>query len=316
MRIFLSGATGLLGSHITEQLIHRGDKVVALVRAVPQKSFLGHVDASGAGSVELIKGDLEDLSWASQLQGDFDAVIHCAALASVDSKLKEQMWKINFLGTQSLYQLLRPRTKKWIQISSISTMCSGEHELVDETFQGQARKTFYAESKLATDQWLDFTDPSALIIHPCYMLGKWDAKPSSGSIFFAVKFKKIQTYHNSTKNFVAAQDVARGVLQALDRSAKGHFILGNENISLKLFFTELCREMNMDFELLEKPLNEDSTDWAKELCAASAVTWQKARAELSYNPQIKIKELLKETMDYFEEFKMLRRAKNSESFRL
>lgn len=308
MRVFLTGATGLLGSHVTEQLLLQGAKVSALVRSIPQKSFLG--SQSQNSNVNLIEGDLDNPSvWQNKIQGTFDAVIHCAALATVDQSLKSEAWRINFLGTQKAHQVLREKAEQWIQISSISTLCNGEHSMVDESHQGQARKTPYAESKLAADQWLDSVDPDALIIHPCYMFGEWDSRPSSGAIFYALKFKKIQTYQNTMKNFVAARDVAKGILQALHQRARGHYIFGNENVILQDFFLEICREMNISFDLNEEALSEQSPDWAKEFCAASAVSWEKARKELSYAPEQNLKNMLKEAMDYFERNKMLRRSK-------
>ena len=69
----VTGATGLLGSHVAEQLVARGERVRALVRPGSAASFL-----QGLG-VELAVGDLDD---PASLQGVFagaDVVYHCAA---------------------------------------------------------------------------------------------------------------------------------------------------------------------------------------------------------------------------------------------
>jgi nucleoside-diphosphate-sugar epimerase len=69
----ITGATGLLGSHVAEQLVARGERVRALVRAGSDTSFLRPL------GVELAEGDLgvpESLPRAAE---GADVVYHCAA---------------------------------------------------------------------------------------------------------------------------------------------------------------------------------------------------------------------------------------------
>ncbi|MBK7963631.1 MAG: NAD-dependent epimerase/dehydratase family protein [Bdellovibrionales bacterium] len=303
MRVFLTGATGLLGSHIAQQLLSRGIKVTVLVRAIPQKSFLGQYRDQYKDRIEIIEGDLNQCLVA----GSFDVVIHAAAMTSVDHTKSDEIWNVNLNGTKKLFQSLQGRFGTWVQISSISTMCDGGQVLVDESLQGRVRKTPYAESKLAADNWLSTQREQVLTIHPCYLLGQWDSKPSSGAIFHALKFKKISSFQNSIKNFVSPRDVAVGILGALDRGLSGHYILGNENVPLDQFFKTISREMNIPMDIKEEPLTLTSPDWAKEFCAAAEVNWSKAKSEISYNPKVSLAEMVRETMDYFEQHKMLRR---------
>ncbi len=69
----LTGGTGLLGSHLAEALVQRGERVRALVRAGSDTSFL-----RGLG-VELIEGDLEDLDAIRRTVAGADVVYHSAA---------------------------------------------------------------------------------------------------------------------------------------------------------------------------------------------------------------------------------------------
>ncbi len=69
----VTGATGLLGSHIAERLVARGDRVRALVRPTSDTGFLNSL------GVETVVGDLSDPgSIAPALRG-VDQVYHCAA---------------------------------------------------------------------------------------------------------------------------------------------------------------------------------------------------------------------------------------------
>jgi 2-alkyl-3-oxoalkanoate reductase len=72
-RNLVTGATGLLGSHIAEQLLARGERVRALVRATSDTGFL-----EGLG-VELVRGDLLEPEACANGVKDVDAVYHAAA---------------------------------------------------------------------------------------------------------------------------------------------------------------------------------------------------------------------------------------------
>ena len=149
--------------------------------------------------------------------------------------------------------------------------------------------------------------PNSLIVHPTYMLGKWDSKPSSGAIFFALKYKKLKTFLNKNKNFVGANDVANGILNAIESGQSGFFILGNINISIKEFLLKASKELNIPFNLNEVELSDATDEFVKEFCLSSNVSSNKAMAAFGYTPVQNLEELMKEVLDYFEEYRMLKR---------
>ena len=54
MSIFITGGTGLVGSHVAEEAVKRGLHVKALARQSSDTKFLEHL------GVEIVKGDLAD----------------------------------------------------------------------------------------------------------------------------------------------------------------------------------------------------------------------------------------------------------------
>src|SRR5207253_10349674 len=72
MRIFLTGATGFIGSHIVPLLLEAGHEVLGLAR-----SEAGAKQLSGAGAA-VHRGNLDEPSTLRSGAEKADAVIHCA----------------------------------------------------------------------------------------------------------------------------------------------------------------------------------------------------------------------------------------------
>ena len=321
MKILLTGASGLLGAHILEQGLKSGFEFKAVARKVSRRSFLFQVQ----DQVEILSFDLTDpTSWPTDIFDKVNVVIHCAGLASPFARDEEKMRLLNLEGTKNLFRAAKryqaSQLKKWVQISSVSTLSSGEgKEPLDENWIGKFRPTPYAKTKYEADCWLKENrgEMDLLTIHPCYMLGPWDARPSSGAIIFALFLKKIKYLINTTKNFVSPRDVAIGVFKALKTKAQGHFILGGENLKLSKFVELITRHLQLDStdtqlvdkaDLQELDLNEDQMAFLKEFSLADPISSAKAAEVFGYNPEMSVEKMILETLQYFMDNRMLRLA--------
>ncbi len=89
MRTFLvTGGAGFIGSHITEALVARGDKV----RVIDNLST-GHLSnlKAFADRIEFIEGDIVDSTLVAKAVKDVDCIFHNAALASVPRSVERPM---------------------------------------------------------------------------------------------------------------------------------------------------------------------------------------------------------------------------------
>src|SRR5262245_34664979 len=72
-RNLVTGATGLLGSHVAQQLVEQGERVRALVRPSSDTTLLRQL------GVELAVGDLGDPESVRAAVDGVDVVYHCAS---------------------------------------------------------------------------------------------------------------------------------------------------------------------------------------------------------------------------------------------
>lgn len=115
MRVFLTGGTGLLGSHLAEHLVSRGHEVRALVRPSSDSSFL-----AGLGS-QLVEGDVTDpVERLSDLMDGCTHLVHGAALVYAGGAW-ESVAAVNVGGTDRVLSAgARCRVGKVVHISSVA----------------------------------------------------------------------------------------------------------------------------------------------------------------------------------------------------
>src|SRR5947209_20533224 len=96
MRVFVTGGTGFVGSHVVRQLVERGDCVKALVRRSSRIDNLASLD------VEPVIGDLQDLDSLRQAIKGSELVFHVAADYRLWSRDPKELYKSNVEGSLNI----------------------------------------------------------------------------------------------------------------------------------------------------------------------------------------------------------------------
>src|SRR3954453_23571162 len=125
--IFITGATGLVGSHAVEEALRRGHRVRALVRASSDTSRL---DARG---VEKVVGHLEDAETLRRGAAGADWIFNCAAKVGDWGTLAE-FRRLNVEALQLLLEAaVEAKVRRFVHVSSLGVYEGRDHHGTDET---------------------------------------------------------------------------------------------------------------------------------------------------------------------------------------
>ncbi|AZA83977.1 dihydroflavonol 4-reductase [Chryseobacterium lactis] len=237
-KVFVTGASGLLGANVIIKLLKDGYSVIALVRK--KSSYLGKKDEN----LELVEGDLS--ADISLFLYQVDCFIHIAAETRQDLLSYKEYQKVNCDSVADLFtQAEACGVRKFLFISSANTMGYGSDDKPGNERKPQAypfTRSLYAQSKLEAENYLlkQHKNTEVVILNPTFMIGPYDNKPSSGKLIFWAWKKRVVFYPKGGKNFVHVEDAADGVVKAIEKGKNGEkYLLAGENLSFKDFFKKI-----------------------------------------------------------------------------
>jgi nucleoside-diphosphate-sugar epimerase len=150
-KIFVTGATGLVGFHVVKTLLSGGLDVVANVRCESKAAHLRQL--KGPGRLSIAVSDIAADDSLSKLMSGCSAVIHCAG--SVDMQASRQaIFAVNVDATRKVLQAaVICGARQFIHISSLSVITGHSDQYnVDETAPTQITGEPYADSKVAAEE--------------------------------------------------------------------------------------------------------------------------------------------------------------------
>ncbi len=174
MRVFVTGGTGLVGSHVIERMAKHGHAVRALVRSAAGRRTVEGLGAAGTdGAVE------DERSWRAAR--DCDLIIHAAAIV-VTPDTWQRYRAINVEATRLAVRAAAAARARLILLSSVAVYGRRPDEArsgpVDEDapFGPIASADFYARSKRDAEAalWRETQrlGVSAIALRPCVIYGE------------------------------------------------------------------------------------------------------------------------------------------------
>lgn len=323
IRVFITGGSGFIGTHLVSHLIDCGCYCRCLVRKNGQASQLKDMGA------DLIYGDILDPVSLDGTVENIDIVYHLAALGHVSAISKEayrQFRRVNVEGTRNLAEECRKyRISKFLHFSSTAAMGLIKEPIVDERTECLPN-TPYQHSKRDSEEvilsyWKKYKLP-VVILRPSMVYGpggqgeflKWCRLMKKGL------FPRVGRGKNLTP-LVHVDDVVKAAIQAGERGVQGETYLITFDHSFEL---DLIRDLVLQELGIKRPYPYVPTFLAKlgakgiELLANTLrftpiVTYRnidstafdrvfsisKAENQLGYHPKTSLEDGIRQTLSWY-----------------
>jgi dihydroflavonol-4-reductase len=235
MTTLVTGAAGFLGSHVTRQLVARGETVRVLVRASSSNRAISDLP------LEYVTGDLRDAASLDRAMAGVKRVYHVAADYRLWAKRKQDIYDSNVGGTKNLLAAAkRAGVEQLIYTSTVATIAVDRPELPNEFTDAKLEEMVghYKRSKwMAEREALQAAKEGlpVIVAMPTTPVGPWDWKPTpTGKIILDFLNGKMPGYVETGLNFVGVEECAAGHLLAAEKGKVGErYLLGAENLTLK-----------------------------------------------------------------------------------
>ncbi len=244
MRVFITGATGLVGSYVCRQLLENGHEIRAVKRSSSKMTLLTDIEKR----IEWVVGDMNDTEFLEESLVDIDAVIHAAAIISFDKRWEQKMYQTNVLGTADLVNAcLKLKVKKFLHVSSVAAIGrkSGQIELREtDRWEGTEFDSIYARSKYLQELevWRGAQEGLEVkIVNPSVILGPGLWGQGGSTSVFKYAYDEKSFHPEGTVNYVDVRDVASIIVQLLESNIKDErFILNGGTLPYKEFFGKIA----------------------------------------------------------------------------
>ena len=242
-RVLVTGANGLLGANIVEQLTINGFQAIAMVRKGCNKEGL-----KGLVYV-LFEGDITDSNDLERVVSRCGYVVHCAAKTSQKGKFPDYE-KINIYSAQLIIEACKKHhVKRLVFVSTANCFTNGtlnKPENEESGFMPWLKQSGYAYSKyIAQTLVLNETKNkslNAVVVAPTFMVGARDTGNSSGKLLSYAKKNRILLYPPGGKSFVDVGFAAQTIVNALTIGKSGNcYLLAGVNLTYKEFFKKVSK---------------------------------------------------------------------------
>ncbi|MCW3049277.1 MAG: hypothetical protein JWO74_3561 [Solirubrobacterales bacterium] len=244
MTLLVTGATGFLGSHLTELLLARGERPRVLVPA----------DGAGAlaeAELEVHTGDICDRASLHEALSGVHCVLHCAARTGPWGPEAEYE-RTNVRALEALVRTaLAAGVRRFVHVSSITVHGNDVRGEADESAPLRAEPNPYSRSKVAGERLLErmIRDEGApvTIVRPGWIYGPRDT--ASFARLAGTIEKRRMIMLGSGRNhlpLIYVRDAARGILLASEAGqavGKSYLLVNDEAVTQRDFVGAIAAEL-------------------------------------------------------------------------
>lgn len=320
-RILVTGADGFIGSHLTEELVRQGYEVRAFVLYNSFNTW-GWLDDSVLDikqKLEIFSGDIRDPYGVRTAMEGCDVVLHLASLIAIPYSYHspDNYIDTNIKGTLNILQAARDAAVKRVLVTSTSEVYgTAKYVPIDENHPKQPQSP-YSASKIGADciaeSFYRSFDLPVTIVRPFNTYGpRQSARAIIPTIISQLlSGKKIISVGDltPTRDLVYVKDTVNGFIKILNCEeliGTDCNIATQSEISIGDLAGELIRQINPDAKLeLDKQRLRPVKSEVYRLYGSN----EKITSHTDWVPQYTLRDGLKETIEWFSDFKNLSRYK-------
>jgi len=242
MKIFVTGATGFVGSHVARLLAEQGAELRLLTRKTSRTELID------ALKHERVVGDLTDADSLARGMAGCEFCFHIAADYRLWTRHPEDMYAANVEGTRNIIRAAQQAgVRRVIYTSSVATMgfgydgtpCDEQSPVSLADMIGHYKRSKFLAEQVAIEAGKQ--GANVVMVNPTAPIGEQDIKPTpTGRIVLDFLKHGFPAYVETGLNLVDVREVARGHLSAMEKAVPGErYILGGENLTLKQVLDKL-----------------------------------------------------------------------------
>ncbi|MEE8368545.1 MAG: NAD-dependent epimerase/dehydratase family protein [Thermoanaerobaculia bacterium] len=244
LRVFITGATGYIGSALARRLIEDGHQLTALVRSASRTASL---EALG---VRCVVGDITDRYSMREGMSGADWVIHAAAELDLDAD-PQKIRSINVAGSENVASLaFKLGVGRLMSISSVAYFggSPADGSPANETAVPiEPFPTHYSAAKHAGEQAIQRWAAQGLevvTIYPSLVYGPPGKKQGANAVLRAIlkgRLPVLVAGHRIT-TWIYLDDLVEGIVLALNRAEAGDkFLLAGDRADLATVVRKVCQ---------------------------------------------------------------------------
>ena len=237
--VLVTGATGMVGSAVVQELLEHGYTVRAMARPDSNTTTL---EMDG---VPLFWGDINDRDTVTAAVSGVDYVCHVAGLVPGSSRDSSEFHDVNVEGTRNVRDAsVAAGVRRILHVSTVHTFGKRPGSVVDEMSDLENDPhSGYDRSKFSAEELIQDTDSGTevVVVNPTVVFGPRSSHAGRILQMFVKGRLPVTPLPDRTLSLVYVKDVARGIRLALEKGSAGErYILASEAISTRNFIQTLA----------------------------------------------------------------------------
>lgn len=240
MSVLVTGATGFVGTWLTNKLLDLGLEVRALLRSPSHAPKELHLQ-----KLKVYLGDVTDYESVLKATEQVDTVFHLAGVVGYSRRERPLMDKVNIQGTDNVIKACaQNKVRRLVHMSSVVAVGASFDKTPlneDSPYNVQHLNLGYFETKHQAELLVKeatqkgFID--SVVLNPSTIYGAGDARKGSRKTQLKVAQGRLPFYTTGGVSIVAVEDVVDATITAWQRGRSGErYILSGENITIRQLF--------------------------------------------------------------------------------